>query len=189
MPKTTFNDRFEIDDIDKKIITALQDDPDLLEEELAEDLRLSKEIVGARITKLLRKHLLHKSYGVSFKKAGLLVARVDFYATNPEEIIDQFAKCPFGLNLYKTTGEYNFSLLLSGVDLAQIERVIDHCLRTNPNVQTIQTNYLMDAVHDFDIPLRFDLEGVAQFGCIRGCQEGAPETEVLEIIEEVEQPT
>ncbi|GAB4307419.1 MAG: hypothetical protein Kow0069_04920 [Promethearchaeota archaeon] len=164
-----FSQKFRIDKIDKAIISRLQEEPEIEEEELADELGLSKEVVGARITKLIRKKLLRHSYGVNFKETDLVLARIDFYALHPARILQQFERCPFGLNLFKTSGEFNFSLMLVGANMRQIEEVVDRCLRNNPNVQNIRTTYVLDSVREFTLQLSFDLENVAEFGCIAEC--------------------
>ncbi|MHA1731762.1 MAG: Lrp/AsnC family transcriptional regulator [Promethearchaeota archaeon] len=181
----SFGKKFKLDRRDKEIVTYLQAEPLLTEEELARRLGLTPEVVGARITKLLRANLLEKSYGVSFRKTGLFMARVDFYASNPEQIMEQFRNCPFGVNLFKMSGELNFSLLVAGVNMRQVEGIVDACLRTNPKVQNIKTHYIMNSVRDFPVKLNFDLERIAKYGCLHACEGAVKDDDLIEIIGEI----
>ncbi len=184
---STFGKKFKLDKRDKEIITLLQENPQLTEEELAEKLGLSTEIVGARITKLLRANLLEKRYGVSFKKTDLVLARVDFYAKNPDQVMKQFGNCPFGLNLYKISGSRNFSIELVGADMTQIEGIIDACFRTNPNIENIKTCYVFDSSQDIILRMNFDLENIAKYGCLHICEGGTGQEDLLEIVEEIKE--
>jgi hypothetical protein len=47
---------------------------------------------------------------------------------------------------------------ISASDLQTIERLIDLCFRRDPNVLNVKTNVLIESIHDFVVPIDFQIE-------------------------------
>jgi len=59
---------------------------------------------------------------------------------------------------FKISGEFNLLCFVAASDLQTIEKLVDLCFRKDPNVINVKTNILIDSVHDFVIPIDFQIE-------------------------------
>lgn len=158
MKKKTFNEILSIDDADKKIIEMIEEDPDITHSDIAKEIEKSQPAVGARIIKLERKNLLTKQVGFNIKKVDIKVAIVFISTKDVDIIIEKIKECPFINHAFKISGEYNLLCFISASDLQTIERLIDLCFRRDPNVLNVKTNVLIESIHDFVVPIDFQIE-------------------------------
>lgn len=158
MKKKTFNEILSIDDADKKIIEMIEEDPDITYSDIAKEIEKSQPAVGARIIKLERKHLLTKQVGFNIKKVDIKVAIVFISTKDVDIIVEKIKECPFINHAFKISGEYNLLCFISASDLQTIERLIDLCFRRDPNVLNVKTNVLIESIHDFVVPIDFQIE-------------------------------
>ena len=158
MIKKTFKEILGIDDDDYKIIEMMEKDADVTHSKIAREIEKSQPAVGARIIKLERKHLLTKQVGFNIKKVDIKVAIVFVATKDVETIVSKIAKCPFVNHAFKISGEFNLLCFVAASDLQTIEKLVDLCFRKDPNVINVKTNILIDSVHDFVIPIDFQIE-------------------------------
>ena len=158
MIKKTFKEILGIDDADYKIIEMMEKDADVTHSKIAREIEKSQPAVGARIIKLERKHLLTKQVGFNVKKVDIKVAIVFVATKDVETIVKKIKKCPFVNHAFKISGEYNLLCFVAASDLQTIEKLVDLCFRKDPNVINVKTNILIDSVHDFVIPIDFQIE-------------------------------
>ncbi len=158
MKKKTFNEILSIDNDDKKIIEMIEKDPDITHSKIAKEIEKSQPAVGARIIKLERKGLLTKQVGFNVKKVDIKVAIVFVSTKDVEIIVEKIKGCPFINHAFKISGEYNVLCFISASDLQTIERLIDICFRRDPNVLNVKTNVLIESIHDFVVPIDFQIE-------------------------------
>jgi DNA-binding Lrp family transcriptional regulator len=158
MIKKTFKEILGIDDDDYKIIEMLEKDPSITHSDIAREIEKSQPAVGARIIKLERKHLLTKQVGFNIKKVDIKVAIVFISTKDVEEIVGKIEKCPFVNHAFKISGEFNLLCFIAASDLQTIEKLVDLCFRKDPNVINVKTNILIDSVHDFIVPIDFQIE-------------------------------
>lgn len=158
MKKKTFNEILSIDDDDKKIIEMIEQNPDITHSDIAKEIEKSQSAVGARIIKLERKHLLTKQVGFNVKKVDIKVAIVFVSTKDVDIIVEKIKGCPFINHAFKISGEYNVLCFISASDLQTIERLIDLCFRRDPNVLNVKTNVLIESIHDFVVPIDFQIE-------------------------------
>jgi len=158
MKKKTFNEILSIDDDDKKIIEMIEKDPDITHSDIAKEIEKSQPAVGARIIKLERKNLLTKQVGFNVKKVDIKVAIVFVSTKDVDTIVEKIKGCPFINHAFKISGEYNVLCFISASDLQIIERLIDLCFRRDPNVLNVKTNVLIESIHDFVVPIDFQIE-------------------------------
>ena len=167
--KTGFSEKLGLDERDNTILSIIQNEPDISQEEIARRIKLSQPSVGARIKKLRQKGVLHTVNGVNFRVVSLSLAKVDVNATDTAEIINEFKDCPFFINALITSGKYNLSLLFIATDLKRLEGIVNHHLRGNPKVKDIEMNIIISTAKDFVLPLNIDYENKRQIGCKQEC--------------------
>lgn len=158
MIKKTFKEILGIDDDDYKIIEMMEKNPDITHSEIAREIEKSQPAVGARIIKLERKHLLTKQVGFNAKLVDLKVGLIFVATKDVEIVVRKIEKCPFVNHAFKISGEFNLLCFVAASDLQTIEKLVDLCFRKDPNVINVKTNILIDSVHDFVIPIDFQIE-------------------------------
>jgi DNA-binding Lrp family transcriptional regulator len=169
--KIRFNEKLGLDDRDNTILSLLQKNPNLSQEEIAKKIKLSQPSVGARIRRLQEKGILYNINGVNFKVVDLQVAKVEVNATDPGSVLKEFENCPFFINALVTSGRHNLCLLFTATDLQTIECVVNHHLRGNPKVKDVEMNVVISAAKDFVLPLNVDYENKKQYECEQQCLE------------------
>ncbi|MBY9011991.1 MAG: Lrp/AsnC family transcriptional regulator [Candidatus Lokiarchaeota archaeon] len=158
MIKKTFKEILGIDDDDYKIIEMLEQDPSITHSDIAREIEKSQPAVGARIIKLERKHLLTKQIGFNLRLVDIKTAIVFVSTKDVETIVRKIDKCPFINHAFKISGEFNLLCFISASDLQTIEKLVDLCFRKDPNVINVKTNIVIDSVHDFVVPIDFQIE-------------------------------
>ncbi|NVM44450.1 MAG: Lrp/AsnC family transcriptional regulator [Candidatus Lokiarchaeota archaeon] len=158
MIKKTFKEILGIDDDDYKIIEMLEKDADVTHSQIAREIEKSQPAVGARIIKLERKNLLTKQVGFNIKKVDIKVAIVFVSTKDVEVVVNKIKQCPFVNHAFKISGEFNLLCFIAASDLQTIEKLVDLCFRKDPNVINVKTNILIDSVHDFVVPIDFQIE-------------------------------
>ena len=158
MIKKTFNELLGIDEDDKKIISMLEKDPGITHSKIAIEIEKSQPAVGARIIKLERKHLLTKQVGFNIKEVDIKTAIVFISTKDVEGVVSKIAHCPFINHAFKISGEFNLLCFIAATDLQTIEKLVDACFRKDPDVTNVKTNILIESVHDFVVPIDFQIE-------------------------------
>ena len=169
MKKKSFNELLSIDDDDKKIIEMIEKDPDITHSDIAKEIEKSQPAVGARIIKLERKHLLTKQVGFNVKKVDIKVAIAYISTKDVDKIVEKIEDCPFINHAFKISGEYNLLCFITASDLQTIERLIDLCFRRDPDVINVKTSILIESIHDFVVPIDFQIEDFDGRYCGPGC--------------------
>ncbi|MFX1281311.1 MAG: Lrp/AsnC family transcriptional regulator [Promethearchaeota archaeon] len=169
MKKKSFNELLAIDDDDKKIIEMIEGDPDITHSDIAKEIEKSQPAVGARIIKLERKNLLTKQVGFNIKKVDIKVAIVYISTKDVETIVRKIENCPFINHAFKISGEFNVLCFIAASDLQTIEKLIDLCFRRDPNIINVKTNILIESIHDFVVPIDFQIEDFDGRYCGPGC--------------------
>lgn len=169
--KIRFNEKLGLDDRDNTILSLIQKNPDVSQEEIAKKIKLSQPSVGARIRKLQQKGILHNINGVNFRIVDLSLAKVDINATDTTAIINEFKDCPFFINALITSGKHNLCLLFMATDLKRLEGIVNCHLRGNPKVKEIELNIVISTAKDFILPLNIDYENKRQIDCKQKCIE------------------
>ena len=155
MPKLV-SKKYELDEIDKKIITLLQNKPSLTHTQIAKKINKSQPTVGIRIKKLENKGILKFQPGANFKKVDLILATVELDTKSPSNVLDMVRFCPFMLNGFQLTGDHNIFILLVSSELERLNNIVDYHFRNNPEVKFVSMEIVTDIAKDFIFPL--DLE-------------------------------
>lgn len=170
MKKKSFNEILSIDDDDKKIIEMIEKDPAITHSDIAKEIEKSQPAVGARIIKLERKHLITKQVGFNIKKVDIKVAIVYISTKDVEDIVHKIENCPFINHAFKISGEFNVLCFIAASDLQTIEKLVDLCFRRDKNVVNVKTNILIESIHDFVVPIDFQIENFDGRYCGPECQ-------------------
>jgi len=164
------NDKLKIDEVDKEIIQLLQKNPEMTHSEISDKVHKSQPAVGARIIKLRRKNLLNTQIGVNFKKVDIKLAKLEMLAKNVSDLLINIEKCPFVLHAFKISGNTNIMVMIAAPDIQTIDKMVDLCFRTHPDILTVNISYIISSVKDLILPVNFDIESFGEFGCGRdGC--------------------
>ena len=169
--KTHFNEKLGLDDRDNTILSLVQKNSNISQEEIAKKIKLSQPSVGARIRKLQQKGILHNINGVNFRIVDLNLAKVDINATDTTAIINEFKDCPFFINALIISGKHNLCLFFTATDLKRLEGIVNHHLRGNPKVKDIQMNIVISTSKDLVLPLNIDYENKKQMDCEQHCRD------------------
>ncbi len=176
MKKKSFNQILSIDNDDKRIIEMIERDPDITHSDIAKEIDKSQPAVGARIIKLERKNLLTKQVGFNIKKVDIKVAIVYIATKDVDDIVHKIENCPFINHAFKISGEFNLLCFIAASDLQTIEKLVDLCFRRDKNVINVKTNILIESIHDFVVPIDFQIENFDGRYCGPDCslQENLP---------------
>ncbi|MBL7054997.1 winged helix-turn-helix transcriptional regulator [Candidatus Woesearchaeota archaeon] len=169
--KTQFNNTLGLDERDNVVLSLIQKNPGVSQEEIAKKIKLSQPSVGARIRKLKQKGILHNVWGVNFRVVDLNLAKVDVNATDTTAIINEFKDCPFFINALITSGKYNLCLFFTSTNLKRLEGIVNHHLRGNSKVKDIQMNIVISTAKDFVLPLNIDYDNERQINCEQNCKD------------------
>lgn len=169
--KNSINEKLGLDNRDNVILSLLQDNPSVSQEEIAKKINLSQPSVGARIRKLQQKGILCCVNGVNFKVVDLNLAKVDVNAKDTFAIIKEFMDCPFFINALVTSGKYNLCMFFMATDLQKLEDIVNKHLRDNDMVKDLELNIVVTTAKDFILPLNLN-KGTEDAVCdSKRCQE------------------
>lgn len=146
----------DLDVIDKRIITLLQQDPSITHTEIAERINRSQPTVGLRINKLLDSGLFKIQSGVNLKKTNLYLAKISVKTKDPNIISDVCNACPFMLNCFRIDGEYNACFFLTSSDLKIIDQIVKIHFRTKTRTKRTKTEIITDTANTFILPIDFN---------------------------------
>ena len=167
------SERLKLDDIDRQIISIVQEDPNITHTDIAEKINRSQPTVGMRIKKLEKSGVLVFQPGINFKKVNLFLATVEVKTKDPDEIMEMAKCCPFMLNAFRLSGEHNISILLASSKLDKLDNIINYHFRRNPDIGSVSMEIVTDIAKDFILPIDFDSEDhnpTIEDGCGEKCK-------------------
>ena len=168
----------EMDDVDKKIISFLQEDSDISYTEIGKLLNKSQPAIGARVLKLAREGILGTQKGINFRTSGLPLMSLEVRSTDAERMVKRSKVCPFILNSFKKLGDNNFQLLVTASNIEGINEIIDDCFRKDTSIQSIKSSLIVTMDKDFILPVNFDLENYEGYNCPLDCPFNTHELEM-----------
>lgn len=166
--------RFEIDDDDIRIMSIIQDSPDITHVDISKRINKSQPAIGARVTKLQRKDLLCTQKGVNLNspnvKEKLFVLFVDMATRDPASILEgELRACPFVLNAFKRSGTRNLTVVLAATRMEKLESIIDKHFRSNPDVSSVETSFVVDMARDLVLPVNWEFLKYEEIPCGTVC--------------------
>ncbi|MHA1792152.1 MAG: Lrp/AsnC family transcriptional regulator [Promethearchaeota archaeon] len=162
---------FNIDEDDLKILKIFQDTPHSTHVEVAKKIRKSQPAVGARVTKLERKHILATQKGVNFRLVNdkLYLLNVDLQTKDPETILEEIEHCPFVINCFKKSGAKNLTILFAGTNMKKLEMIVDRHFRANPGVSNVETSFIVEVMKDLVLPVNWEFLLYEDIPCGETC--------------------
>ena len=149
---------YQMDNIDRQILSIIQNDPNISHTQIARQINRSQPTVGLRLKKMTQAGLYKIQPGVNFKNTDYNVVFVNLATTNPELIIEMAQKCPYMLNAFRLSGTFNVMVLLANSNLKKLYNIINIHFRGNPNVQRVSMKVVSDIANDFILPMNLDEE-------------------------------
>jgi Lrp/AsnC family leucine-responsive transcriptional regulator len=146
-------DKLNLDEKDKRILSLMQTEKDISQEELAKRISLSQPSVGARIRKLEDKGLLVKVHGINFKIANLFIAKVDVLSTNSDKVLNACNENPNFIFGMVTSGKYDLCLFFTATDIKTLEDTVNKTIRKNPLVKEVELNIVISTDKDLVLPI------------------------------------
>lgn len=167
------NKKLKLDEIDLKLISLLQEDPNLTHNQIAEIVNRSQPAVGIRLKKLKDKGILQFQAGLNLKKIYIQLAFVNLNVKNPDEIMEMVNHCPFMLNAFRLSGKYNITILLANTQIKKLFNIVNQHFRANSSVQKISMEIITDIAKNLILPIDVDsevLEPILEDGCSANCK-------------------
>ena len=131
------SDRLKLDDIDRQIISIVQEDPNMTHTEIAHRVKRSQPTIGMRIKKLEKSGILQFQPGINFKKVELFLGLVEVKTTQPERLMEMAKYCPFMLNAFRVSGEHNINLMITSSKLEKLDAIVNYHFRNRPEVGNV----------------------------------------------------
>jgi len=159
----------KLDNVDRKIMSLLSQNPEVSQVELAKQLKVSQPAVSSRIHKLEEKGALAYVVGTDVKKAQLFLANLDVATNHVEQFLNSLEGCPIYLNGFLTSGKNNLTIMLVGENIRSIMSCVDSHLRQNPVVKDTELALMVTPVRPFVIPIRPSVDKQKTTPCGADC--------------------
>jgi DNA-binding Lrp family transcriptional regulator len=159
----------DLDDVDKKILCLLSDDPQVSQAELSERLKISQPAISARIRKLEENGILARLIGTDVKKAQLFLAKVDITTNHVEQFLKSVEDCPLYLNCFLTSGRHNMTCFLMGEDMRSVMSCVDSSFRQNPSIKSMECDLVMSPTRPLIVPVKPHMEKKKVTLCGKDC--------------------
>ena len=159
----------DLDKRDREILSLLELNPEMSQNDMAEKLKISQPSVSARVHKLKQKGALSHVVGMNLKKVNLYMAKVDAIANNTSSVLEIFRDCPYFLNGLIVSGKYNLCLFFIGEDIATLEAIVDGHLRSNPLVKGAEVSIVITTMKDLVMPVKMSFDTSSTPPCGNGC--------------------
>jgi DNA-binding Lrp family transcriptional regulator len=118
-----------MDEVDKKIVSILQEDGRVSLSSIGKELGMSHVAVRKRLENLCKK-LIKVSAGLDAEHLGFRVAIVNAEVETPvrlRQLVDRFSKCPRIVFLTTTTGVYNLMTIMVAEDADTLNAIVEVC--------------------------------------------------------------
>ena len=173
--KVMIHERLGLDDKDVTIVAMFMGNPSVSQAEIAQKLNISQPSVNFRVQRLKKKGSLTFSVGTDFNKSSLFLARVDFTASDANEVLNRLNQCSFFVNGFIMSGKHNVSIFLVHENLRKIETIINDHLRSDPTISDINVNIVVSSQRDFllkmDLNKEFSQDICKNLNSCKVCQE------------------
>lgn len=159
----------QIDEVNRKIISLLTENPKMSQSAIARVLGISQPAVYARIKQLEEAGIIEHVVGVNLRKTSLYIAKIDVTAKNPWKILEFFKNCPMYINGLVTSGRHNLCLFFISEKLSAIESCINFHIRKDPDVTDVEFNVVIATAKDLVVPIKMWHERRERSPCGRRC--------------------
>lgn len=177
-----FSTLLNIDEDDKRIINYLQDETQITHTEIGRRIGKSQPAVGARVKKLMKKNVLKLQRGPNFKTCNELeLMQVRILTNNSKELGEKIRACKVFSTGFINDKMDTIITYVAGKTFEEIDSIIDHCIRADPAVETVETTPVLDTM--YDLVFNYDFEH--EYSEVHGCSE-CMYYEICQLEEDVE---
>jgi DNA-binding Lrp family transcriptional regulator len=158
-----------IDAKDRQIIMAMEQDPEVTQEDLGGITGLSQPAVGSRIAKLQKASVLAVRKGVNFKAVkdfGFVQASIA--TADVAGLVKKLRACPTISLGFRIVSEASIVAYIGGNSLDEVEEIIDTCIRADDRVKSVETIPVISYLKDLVLPYNFECDFTPGVGCA-GC--------------------
>lgn len=157
-----------LDDKDRLIFEALQENPDATQQEISLITGLSQPAVGSKVKKMRELGIIDHSYGIEIRNAGSYIPKVEVKSSNPKDLIKTFEDCPFFLNGFIVTNEMNVTLMFACEQL-KLDQIVDKHIRPRKDVHQIDTGSIVSVERNTYVPIKFNVTSNKTPSCGAPC--------------------
>nr|MDO8087245.1 Lrp/AsnC family transcriptional regulator [Candidatus Sigynarchaeum springense] len=158
-----------IDAKDRQIIMAMEQDPEVTQEDLGEITGLSQPAVGSRIAKLQKAGVLAIRKGVNFKAvSGLGFVQVAISTADVAGMVKKLRACPIVSLGFRIVSDASIVAYIGGNSLDEVEEIVDTCIRADERVKSVETVPVISYLKDLVLPFNFECDFTPGIGCA-GC--------------------
>lgn len=158
-----------LDDVDKKILCLLSENPELSQAELSKRLEISQPAVSMRVRKMEENGTLARFVGVDVKRAELFLAKVDVSTNSVEKVLGFLDTCPLYLNSFMTSGRHNLTIFLQGENIRSLMSCVDSHFRQKLPVRNLEFDLIITPNRPFIVPIRPYMEKKKLTTCGADC--------------------
>ncbi|MFX1276197.1 MAG: Lrp/AsnC family transcriptional regulator [Promethearchaeota archaeon] len=152
------SNKLKLDEIDRQIISIVQEEPNMTHTEIAERINRSQPTVGHRIKKLEKSGILQFQPGINFRMVDLYLATVEINTKEPDRLMEMAQYCPFMVNAFRVSGDHNVCIMLTSSKINKLDAIINYHFRNKPEVQEVSMEIVTDIAKDLILPIDFDSE-------------------------------
>ena len=150
-----------LDDSDRRILKALQDQSDLTLRELAEVTGLSHSPCWRRLQRLQAtgaisaKRFVVDPQAIGFEILVFCFVKISHHQRDRLKAFeDAVAKVPEVMQCYSLSGEYDYVLQVIATSVREYEATVKNAIVELPNVQSINTSFTLKRVkNSLNVPL------------------------------------
>jgi Lrp/AsnC family transcriptional regulator for asnA, asnC and gidA len=128
-----------LDNVDKQLVTLLQEDGRKSLSEIGKKLKMSHVAVSKRLDKLVKEKKVHVTAGVNAEELDVKLLFMGLEVDNIEvadRIREKYKHCPRLLMLAPVTGSYNLMAVMAAQDTWSLQSIVGTCsMRTEEGVR------------------------------------------------------
>lgn len=144
-----------LDEIEAKLLLALQENPRISISGLSTSLGVSRPTINKALDELLKQEKILIIAGVNAKYQKCKIANVGISVLTPDnrsKVVDILSKCPKILNIFRTPNTANMVVTLYGLDEQSITSTMN-CIGDLDQVEIKFSNYLGTPLKNMAIPI------------------------------------
>lgn len=143
----------KLDALDRKLLTALQDDGGLTSDQLSERIGLSPSAISRRVRRLESEGVIERRIAVidpaRVGHGSLFVVGIEVERERPElvqRLRGWVQSEPSVQQTYYVTGTSDYVMLVTAPDIAAFDLLMSEMMAANPNIRRFTTQVVMSTV-------------------------------------------
>ncbi len=145
---------FKLDKIDLKIMSSLNENPDMPYTEIAKHIDKSQPTVGMRMKKLSERGLLKKVYGIDFKKIDIMLAHISIQTSNIQQLTERINGNIGKILIWSSSGKYNLNMLICSKNMKDIGNMVCKLIKNEECIKLIKFEIINNLLTEFILPLK-----------------------------------